>query len=68
METINIGGKPHKVTKEVKEYIEWLRTQLETKERLANKIEEIIEEFEELQREKFKNLDNRLSEIKKYYL
>ena len=67
MENINIGGKSHKVSKVVKEHIDWLRIQLESKEKLAIKMEEIIEEFESIQREKFQKLDDCLAEVKKHY-
>lgn len=67
MENINIGGKSHKVSKAVKEHIEWLRIQLESKERLANQIEELIEELEDLQRSKIGKIEDCLAEVKKHY-
>ncbi len=67
MENINISGKPHKVSKVVKEHIEFLRIQLESKERLGNKIEELIEELEDLQRSKIGKIEDCLAEVKKNY-
>jgi predicted nucleic acid-binding OB-fold protein len=67
MENINIGGKPHKVSKVVKEHIEWLRIQLESKERLAVQVEELIEELEDLQRAKINKIGDCLAEVKKHY-
>lgn len=67
METVTIGRKPFKVAKDVKEHIEWLRIQLEVKARLSTKIEGIIEQFEEMQRDKFSKLQDCLTEIKKHH-
>lgn len=67
MENINIGGKTHKVSKAVKEHIEFLLIQLRSKEILANQIEKLIEELEDLQRSKIGKIEDCLAEVKKNY-
>ncbi len=64
METINIGGKPYKVSKDVKVYINWLIAQLAAKEKLAIRVKEIIEE---IRREQLNKIDTCLDEIENYH-
>ena len=67
MEIINIGGKPHKVSKAVKEYIELLRVQLEAKKSLASQIEGHIDTLKAEQSATLDKIEAVLDEIKNYY-
>lgn len=68
METIEINGKPHKVSKAVKEHIEWLQVMVQTRQRLAEKIESKIEEFEQEQAKTFGEIQDLISQIKNTHI
>ncbi len=66
METIKIDNKEYKVSKAVKEHINWLQIELDVKKQLANQIDDMLDELQTINRQKIEDISNRVNQLKKF--